>query len=184
MWVDREREVIAPPFSTTGQGRVWPYAIGGASIAVAAEGLVTLVNTFAQFGVAALVGRGSSLGSLLRGSGSLQIAAQLVPSLFHPVLCVLLLAAGILLLRRSRLAVRLHVAYAIATIVLAVVPPLLAAPAMPRAPTTGPHYGDFFFFYLWFRVISATTKLLVYPIFLLVWFRRPAIRSQIAQWRR
>jgi hypothetical protein len=37
-------------------------------------------------------------------------------------------------------------------------------------------------FYVWFVVRKVVS--VVYPLFLLVWFLRPAIRSQVAQWPR
>ena len=158
--------------------QVWPYAIGGASIAMAASGLLGVLGSFIQIGTTIVTQGGRVLGRW-PGASAAREASQLIPMLLLPLVCALLLPAGILLLRRSRLGVRLHMAFAISTIVVASAGPLLAivsVAAMPLERSWG--------VYMLIQSIWGASRSIIYPIFLLVWFRRPRIRMQIADWGR
>jgi hypothetical protein len=174
---------IALPGPLAEPGRdspAWAYAIGGASLAVAAQGLLGLLGGFAQAGVNyVLFGRGGWFFTLPRLLGGPETVAQIILVLFQPLACTLLLAAAVLIFRRKRLAIQLHMAYAIVTIVLAGASPLLAIAAYTGQAQERPFLGP-----LLFQVIWTATRSVIYPIFLLVWFRRAKIRPQTEQWER
>ncbi len=105
------------------------------------------------------------------------IAALLV----QVALAVLLLIAGICLLRRSRLARRLHLGYAVPNLLLGAVGLVVAISTMsqvfqesdmPEVATASGMAGAFI----------GMAFVMVYPIFLLVWFSRRKIREQVQQW--
>ena len=174
---------IAPPGPLAGHGQesaAWAYAIGGASLAVAAQGLVGLLGNFAQAGVNyVLFGRSGGFFTLPRLLGGPETVAQIILALFQPLACTLLLAAAVLIFRRKRLAIQLHMAYAIVTIVLAGTSPLLAIAAYTAQTQQRRFLGP-----LLFQVIWTATRSVIYPVFLLVWFRRARIRRQTEQWQR
>ena len=102
-------------------------------------------------------------------------------SLVGIVLAVLLLVAGIYLLKRIRTARGLYVIYAGASLVLAavdlvltiaVVIPSLQESGLPEAGVIGGIVAG---------VIGVAIRM-AWPVFLLVWFSRRKIRQQIQQW--
>ena len=102
-------------------------------------------------------------------------------SLVGIVLAVLLLVAGICLLKRVRIVRGLYVTYAGvglvlsavgAVITIAVMIPLLQKSDMPEVGIIGGIVGG---------VIGGAIGM-AWPIFLLVWFSRRKIRQQIQQW--
>ncbi len=102
-------------------------------------------------------------------------------SLVQVALAGLLLIAGICLLRRSRLARRLHLGYAVPNLLLGAVGLVVAISTisqvfqesdMPEVATASGMAGAFI----------GMAFVMVYPIFLLVWFSRRKIREQVQQW--
>lgn len=181
---------LAPLGPLAGPGQeaaVWPYVIGGASLMVAAQGLLGLLGGLLQTGVNSVFFRtGSGFLTLPPGWSGVEIVSMIIPALFQPLMCGFLLAAAILLLRRKRLGIRLHMVYAIVTIVLAGAAPLLAIASYAAQQRQQRHqeYAKYLLGHLIFQAIWGTTRSVIYPIFVLVWFRRVRIRRQTEEWGR
>jgi hypothetical protein len=176
---DPAQDAAAPPAAQAGQGQplpAWAYVIGGASVVVAAEGLLTMVGNLANIGATALLE--AHRGTNMQPSyGTPQSISVLIPMVFQPFLCALLIPAAILLLRRNRLAVRLHMVFAISTFVLASASALLVVVNTPVL------YSDtYYIVYHLAGTIWAVTKSVIYPVFLFIWFRRRKVKADLAAW--
>lgn len=170
---------------------VWPTVIGILSICFGGLGL--LCGSIGM--IANLVGPFKDMTKMASPSGldftppSGLHAATVATSLLGLTIAILLLIGGILVLRRRRAGVALHVAYIVLQFLNVVASmavqymmvswmqskfgELAQAPHMPMEA-----------FKVQMVVAMATTALfgLPYPIFLAVWFLRPVIRQQVASW--
>ncbi|MGB2819381.1 MAG: hypothetical protein WBF17_00265 [Phycisphaerae bacterium] len=151
---------------------VWPTVIGIISIILAALGLIctplmTIMNTF--------------------NPASQQVYEYLpdwyrtweVVSAFGGIIWgVLLLIAGIGLLKRRPVARTLHLVYAVSSMVVAVingfvlVSVLSDTGGMPAPVRVGMIGG----------AVGGTCGALIYPVFLLIWFLRASIAAEVRSW--
>jgi len=159
-------------------GTVWPQALGAVSFAFASMGLLNLVGFVLQISTGLLTrrfGGGSGIGPFLGGlsagpSWELMLAATLV---LRPLLSGLLLAGGILLFWQRRRAALLHWLFAVPMAVLCVLSPVAQILIYP------PHVRTMVFF----GPIWGSTKALIYPTFLMIWFSRARVLRQMHAWR-
>jgi hypothetical protein len=174
---------IAPPAPLAGHGQetpVWAYVIGGASLVVAAQGLLGLLGSLVQVGAfSVLTGWRSTFLSWPNRGQTFLFIAEIIPTFFQPFMCGVLVPAAILLIRRKQLAVRLHMVYAIVAIVLAGTAPLLGIAFYVGQNLTKEVVAELILQETW-----TATRLAIYPIFVLVWFRRARIGRQTEQWGR
>ena len=164
-----------PPQEAPSKRAAWPTAIGVISIVWASLGLICtplsmLGNKF-----------NPEAKEMQDKFPDWYITYLTAGSLAGIALAILLLVAGICLLKRVRAARRLHVTYAGVSMVLAVVGlvivitvlfPSLRESDMSKAAVIGGIAGG----------IIGTAVGMAWPIFLLVWFSLRKIRQQVQQW--
>jgi biopolymer transport protein ExbD len=182
--IDWPRAVAVPLSPEAGRRyarRVWPSAVGAASIALGAQGLAWLI------GLACWIHAHVLLDSFwprvqyawLQVVGNLPVAdttAALVPGL----LGVSLLVAGVALVRRWWAAVPLHLL--LAAMLLAFLACLLTGFPWPDDPSelVEPDVGG-----RWFLLLVLSRPVFpLYAMFLLAWFARPRAIRQARLWRR
>lgn len=154
-----------------GRRVLWPVAIGAASVVVAALKLLTLIGDFLQLGVSVVLGSGPPFSEVF--GGSLWSMAAATAYLLGGVIGALLLPAGILVWRQSRLGPGMHKAYAIIAILLNLALPLTQFFAYP----------EMYRMQLISRSLWSATLGMVYPVFLLVWFSRAKVKAETRLWR-
>jgi len=149
--------------ATEGSARpAWPVAIGVLSIVVAGQELYAAILAWARFYVT-------------RASEGYLPGDRLDPVLSIPLalLAILLLAAGVLLLRRSQRGL-IHAGYAIIKLAWVFLLIFLAeGEARQYRLGLAP---------ILLAVLEAIPSV-AYPVFLLIWFYRPSIRQQMSNWR-
>jgi len=140
---------------------IWPSVIGWLSVFHSARAIAWLVAGIARQVVGSMVEpghwSGNGLWRLLNNLPLLTAAALIVPA--------------ILLLRRRRGAIGLHLACALLVLVALVVGQIILFGF--RMPTILSR---------WF--LSQAVLPAIYPLFLLVWFVRPSVWRQVSRWRR
>jgi len=152
---------------------VWPYAIGAVSIAMACLGLLELVGLMLQIAMAFVLGGGGMAGLRgLFGPTSGWQVVMLAHHAFRPMLSAVLLVGGLMLFKHNRSGPLLHWIYAVPSVLLAVAYPI--AYILNYPPQLRP---QMLFWPIWQATQSA-----VYPVFVMVWFRRARIREQTSTW--
>jgi len=153
----------------------WPVAIGVISIVLAGMSLL-----FTPLGLISMAFTSSAMRSA-GPPGMVPMAVNVLPMQIVMALVgiakgVVLLIAGIQLVRRRPSAAALHLVYAVAGVTVAVITTVILMHSMlvlARAPM--------------FAVMAAglgPLMQLAYPLFVLIWFCRRSIRRQIADWKR
>jgi len=209
-------QVILTPVTGPGRGRrtVWPKVIGiistclggmGVACGVAASvGMVLAMTMFPVFSRMRPPPRQPATGPATRPATQPAIQPAIMPALVPPdfpdwslyagaaiqlvTLCgtVLLLIAGIHLIRRRPSARTLHVAYAVcaaaaATAMLAM--QLALANSMRWPGVFSPMAGIWRAQMIGMGIVNLVLQL-AYPVFLLVWFSRSKIRQEVRGWGR
>lgn len=162
---------LRSPVAPVGAGRSgWPKAIGVISIVFASLGLVCVplsgaMTAFAPHGQARIE---NPYPGWYTATGLAMSVAQ----------SALLLAAGVSLIKRRPRGRTLHVVYAGVGVGHVLASFLLILLVFPTPDVPGPA-GAFF------PATAACSTLAgaAYPIFLLIWFMRPAIRNEVESWR-
>jgi len=152
---------------------VWPYAMGAVSMVIGGFDLLRLVALLLQFAVALATGQAGRVWSLLSLPGLGWQGVHFASEAVRPLLGGLLLAAGYTLYKHSRFAPLLHWIYAVPAVLFGVAFPIFYILTCP--PQLRQH--------AMFWPIWQSTTWLVYPVFVIVWFRRPKVRRQVRHWR-
>lgn len=178
-----EPPVVPPPTppleSPTGPGErkpAWPIVIGIISIALAGLGLVMNLS-----------------GLITGGVPSTQQGVQMswpewftkyarVSALAGMAIAVLLLAAGIALVRRRTAARPLHMTYAVLGIISALVGAVVGISVSKQVEVSDAQAAQVMRIAMLIGGIFAAAIAMVYPIFLLIWFDREKIRQQMQSW--
>jgi len=165
--------VLPVPTAPPAGGPVWPEVIGVLSIVIGGERLVSAAGGMI----------GSLVGQVLKGTmpnlprlGSFAWQLAVVHGTRN-LACMLLVAAGVLLLRRRRVTVPLHWMAAAGTLIAQVL--LLGFYVRLFPFRTAPEPS-------WTRMLPASvsgTVQLGYPVFAVVWFLRGSVRRQMRSWR-
>ena len=166
-WRTTEGRALAKPVRP-----VWPTVLGVLAIVTGARASADVLTTSAIW-----------LHYLLIGSEPLRTLAWPAGALLAPSLAgwVLLIGAGVLLLRRRQAGAICHVIFAAVRGMLVVAGPWLSLLWLPEQFRAQLDTLDIVRIVLPWLLWSL--PYLVYPMFLLVWFHRPKIRMQVRQWR-
>jgi hypothetical protein len=146
---------------------VWPVVVGAISVTLAGQTLLDLALA------APFLFRSPGFREMLRNADGWTIASTSAETF----LGWMLLVAGIGLLRR-RSAAGLHVHYAILRIFWVLVVGCRATWTM------GPFQSPIDMHWMLYGILAQALLVIVYPAFLLIWFRDPRIRPQWQAWQR
>ncbi len=154
------------PTGIAGRPVLWPTAIGSVSIAMGIVLMLGIIGNLLSIGITILAS-GSIDGLLGYGLWD-QVAtcAQLLKGLNGG----LLLAAGVLLTRHAKKGPGMHKLFAILAIITGIAGPLAHI-----------SYWITDWHSMYWMIWPAAMNM-VFPVFLLIWFCRPRIKRQVAQW--
>jgi len=153
---------------------IWPTVLGVLSIVLGVETIVSGAGWLEARIILNAVGLGDGAPTV----GGLRAAILLGMRAWQVLDAILLIVAGALLARRRPAGGALHVIYAVARIA-----ELLALPFARWMGYSDVWVSDYRI-YMTAQAVGGTLIGLAFPIFLLVWFRRPDIRRHLAAYRR
>ncbi len=164
-------DIGEPAYGVTYRRVLWPVAIGAVSATMAAYDLLRVIGHILQLGFSFILGGGGQFGGIFSGDLPAMVAGSAY--MLGGVIGALLLPAGILVWRQSRLGPGMHKAYAIIAILLNITFPLAQSFTYPAS-----YRMQLLFWPMW----SATMGM-IYPVFLLIWFTRPKVKAETRLWR-
>jgi len=160
-----------PAYGVTYRRVLWPVAVGAVSIALAASKLLTVIGSILGLGFQIVLGGGSSFDWIFSSNLWGMVAGSTY--FLGGIMGCLLLPAGLLVWRQSRLGPGMHKAYAILAIILNLAAPIAQLLAYPES-----YRMQLFIWPIWRATIE-----MVYPVFLLIWFARAKVKAETRLWR-
>jgi len=160
------------PTGIAGRRVLWPVAIGAVSMVFGAQQTLAMAG-YLLYMIGRLLSGGSPL-SAFDGSDLWGLAdAGII--LLNGALCgALLLPAGLLVWRQSRLGPVLSIIFAILDILLTIGQPIARLMSYPEEIRTE---WSFVIWPLWSATIG-----MIFPVFLLIWFARPKVKAETRLW--
>jgi len=185
MRAHKQQALRAAGIRAAGTRRVlWPVTIGAISVALGAWAFLDLLGYAIQFGLLAASRGERDFGSVFKGDFRLTVSVGLI--LLKGIIAVVLFTAGLLVVRQSRLGLKMHKTYAIITILLSVSLSICQAIHLPEG-VAGIFGSGRTRTYLTTSLITSSlwraTTQMIYPVFLLIWFSRPNVQAETRLWR-